>query len=130
MTHFVDGGLTIPNANFLLICMAAPNILTLTDSNFKELVVESTVPVLVDFWAEWCGPCKMLGPILEELANEYDGRVKVGKLNIDEFPSIANDFGIRAIPTMLIFKGGQVSEQVVGLRSKRDLKANLDKFAV
>ncbi len=110
--------------------MAAPNILTLTDSNFKELVVESTQPVLVDFWAEWCGPCKMLGPILEELANEYEGRVKVGKLNIDEFPSIANDFGIRAIPTMLIFKGGQVSEQVVGLRSKRDLKANLDKFAV
>jgi len=110
--------------------MAAPNIITLTDSNFKELVVESTQPVLVDFWAEWCGPCKMLGPILEELANEYEGRVKVGKLNIDEFPSIANDFGIRAIPTMLIFKGGQVSEQVVGLRSKRDLKANLDKFAV
>lgn len=110
--------------------MAAPNILTLTDSNFKELVVDSTLPVLVDFWAEWCGPCKMLGPILEELANEYDGRVKIGKLNIDEFPSIANDFGIRAIPTMLIFKGGQVAEQVVGLRSKRDLKANLDKFAV
>jgi thioredoxin 1 len=126
----VNGGFATPDANFPLICMAAPNILTLTDSNFKELVVESTQPVLVDFWAEWCGPCKMLGPILEELANEYEGRVKVGKLNIDEFPSIANDFGIRAIPTMLIFKGGQVSEQVVGLRSKRDLKANLDKFAV
>jgi thioredoxin 1 len=110
--------------------MAAPNMLTLTDSNFKELVVDSTVPVLVDFWAEWCGPCKMLGPILEELANDYDGRVKVGKLNIDDFPSVANDYGIRAIPTMLIFKGGQVAEQVVGLRSKRDLKANLDKFAV
>lgn len=110
--------------------MAAPNIVTLTDSNFKELVVNSTVPVLVDFWAEWCGPCKMLGPILEELASEYEGRVKVGKLNIDEFPSVANDFGIRAIPTMLIFKAGQVAEQVVGLRSKRDLKANLDKFAV
>jgi thioredoxin 1 len=108
--------------------MAAPNMITLTDSNFKELVVESPVPVLVDFWAEWCGPCKMLGPILEELANDYDGRVKVGKLNIDEFPSVANDYGIRAIPTMLIFKGGQVAEQVVGLRSKRDLKANLDKF--
>jgi thioredoxin 1 len=110
--------------------MAAPNMLTLTDSNFKELVVDSTVPVLVDFWAEWCGPCKMLGPILEELANDYDGRVKVGKLNIDDFPSVANDYGIRAIPTMLIFKGGEVAEQVVGLRSKRDLKANLDKFAV
>jgi thioredoxin 1 len=110
--------------------MAAPNILTLTDSNFKELVAESTLPVLVDFWAEWCGPCKMLGPILEELANDYEGRVKVGKLNIDEFPSVANDYGIRAIPTMLIFKDGEVAEQVVGLRSKRDLKANLDKFAV
>jgi thioredoxin 1 len=110
--------------------MAAPNMLTLTDGNFKEQVVDSPIPVLVDFWAEWCGPCKMLGPILEELANEYDGRVKVGKLNIDDFPSVANEYGIRAIPTMLIFKGGQVAEQVVGLRSKRDLKANLDKFAI
>jgi thioredoxin 1 len=105
-------------------------MLTLTDGNFKEQVVDSPIPVLVDFWAEWCGPCKMLGPILEELANEYDGRVKVGKLNIDDFPSVANEYGIRAIPTMLIFKGGQVAEQVVGLRSKRDLKANLDKFAI
>ena len=110
--------------------MAAPNMLTLTDGNFKEQVVDSPIPVLVDFWAEWCGPCKMLGPILEELANDYDGRVKVGKLNIDDFPSVANEYGIRAIPTMLIFKGGQVAEQVVGLRSKRDLKANLDKFAI
>jgi thioredoxin 1 len=110
--------------------MAAPNMLTLTESNSKEQVVDSPNPVLVDFWAEWCGPCKMLGPILEELANEYEGRVKVGKLNIDDFPSVANEYGIRAIPTMLIFKDGQVAEQVVGLRSKRDLKANLDKFAV
>ncbi|MCL4181669.1 MAG: thioredoxin [Verrucomicrobia bacterium] len=110
--------------------MAAPNMLTLTESNFKEQVVDSPIPVLVDFWAEWCGPCKMLGPILEELATDYDGRVKIGKLNIDDSPSVANEYGIRAIPTMLIFKGGQVAEQVVGLRSKRDLKANLDKFAV
>jgi thioredoxin 1 len=108
--------------------MAVPNMLTLTDNNFKEQVVDSPIPVLVDFWAEWCGPCKMLGPILEDLANDYDGRVKVGKLNIDDFPAVANEYGIRAIPTMLIFKGGQVAEQVVGLRSKRDLKANLDKF--
>jgi len=105
-------------------------MLTLTESNFKEQVVDSPIPVLVDFWAEWCGPCKMLGPILEELATDYEGRVKIGKLNIDDSPSVANEYGIRAIPTMLIFKGGQVAEQVVGLRSKRDLKANLDKFAV
>jgi thioredoxin 1 len=110
--------------------MAVPNMLTLTESNFKEQVVDSPIPVLVDFWAEWCGPCKMLGPILEELATDYEGRVKIGKLNIDDSPSVANEYGIRAIPTMLIFKGGQVAEQVVGLRSKRDLKANLDKFAV
>jgi thioredoxin 1 len=110
--------------------MAAPNILTLTETNFQQQVVDSPIPVLVDFWAEWCGPCKMLGPILEELASDYDGRVKVGKLNIDDFPSVANEYGIRAIPTMLIFQGGQVGEQVVGLRSKRDLKASLDKFAV
>ena len=110
--------------------MAAPNIFTLTETNFQEQVVNSPIPVLVDFWAEWCGPCKMLGPILEELASDYDGRVKVGKLNIDDFPSVANEYGIRAIPTMLIFQEGQVAEQVVGLRSKRDLKANLDKFTV
>ncbi len=110
--------------------MAAPNILTLTETNFHQQVVDSPIPVLVDFWAEWCGPCKMLGPILEELANDYDGRVTVGKLNIDEFPAVANEYGIRAIPTLLIFHGGQVAEQVVGLRSKRDLKANLDKFMV
>jgi thioredoxin 1 len=110
--------------------MASPHILTVTDSNFKALVLDATVPVLVDFWAEWCGPCKMLSPILEELASEYDGRIKVAKLNIDDFPGVANEYGIRAIPTMLIFKGGQVAEQVVGLRSKRDLKANLDKVAV
>jgi thioredoxin 1 len=108
--------------------MSEINVVKLTESNFKEEVVDSLSPVLVDFWAEWCGPCKMLAPILNELANEYDGKVKVGKLNIDESPGVANEYGIRAIPTLLIFKDGQVAEQVVGLRSKRDLKANLDKF--
>jgi thioredoxin 1 len=110
--------------------MSAANIVTLTETNFQKEVLESPTPVLVDFWAEWCGPCKMVAPILDELAGEYDGKVKVGKVNIDEHQSIATQYGIRAIPTLLIFKDGEVAEQVVGLRSKRDLKANLDKVAV
>ena len=110
--------------------MFTANIVTLTEANFDQEVLKSTTPVLVDFWAEWCGPCKMIAPILDELASEYDGKVKVGKVNIDENQSIATEYGIRAIPTMLIFKDGEVAEQVVGLRSKRDLKANLDKVAV
>jgi len=108
--------------------MAANNIVTLTAANFEEEVLKASTPVLVDFWAEWCGPCKMFAPILDELASEYDGKVKVGKVNIDEHQSIATEYGIRAVPTLLIFKYGEVEEQVVGLRSKRDLKANLDKI--
>jgi thioredoxin 1 len=107
--------------------MSATNIIKLTEANFAEQVVQSALPVLVDFWAEWCGPCKMIAPVLDELASEYDGKVKIGKVNIDDCPGVANEYGIRAIPTLLIFKDGKVAEQVVGLRSKRDLKANLDK---
>jgi thioredoxin 1 len=110
--------------------MSAANIVILTDANFEQEVLKSATPVLVDFWAEWCGPCKMIAPILDELASEYDGKVKVGKVNIDEYQSIATQYGIRAIPTLLIFKDGEVAEQVVGLRSKRDLKANLDQVSV
>ena len=110
--------------------MSAANIVILTDTNFDQEVLKSPTPVLVDFWAEWCGPCKMIAPILDELASEYDGKVKVGKVNIDEYQSIATQYGIRAIPTLLIFKDGEVAEQVVGLRSKRDLKANLDQVSV
>jgi thioredoxin len=109
--------------------MSDPNIVTLTDSNFKQEVLQSSTPVLVDFWAEWCGPCKMVGPILDELASEYQGKVKIGKVNIDEFQSLATEYGIRAIPTLLIFKEGQVADQIVGLRSKRDFKNKLDRVA-
>src|SRR5512140_2135860 len=104
--------------------MAAPNIVTLTPENFQKEVIQSTTPTLVDFWAEWCGPCKMLGPILDELAGEYDGRVRIGKVNIDEDQELATQFGIASIPTLLLFQKGQVSQQIVGLRSKRDLKAS------
>jgi thioredoxin 1 len=107
--------------------MASANMLTLTEANFAEEVLRSPVPVLVDFWAEWCGPCKMIAPILEEIAQEYDGRVKIGKVNIDDQQSLATQHGIRAIPTLLLFKNGEVADQIVGLRSKRDLKANLDR---
>jgi thioredoxin 1 len=109
--------------------MASANLLTLTEANFPEEVLRSSVPVLVDFWAEWCGPCKMITPILDELALEYEGRVKIGKVNIDEQQSLAAQHGIRAIPTLLLFKNGEVAEQIVGLRSKRDLKNNLDRVA-
>lgn len=110
--------------------MADPNIVTLTEANFSEEVIQSVTPVLVDFWAEWCGPCKMIAPILDEIASEYDGKVKIGKVNIDDQQSLATQHGIRAIPTLLLFKDGEVAEQIVGLRSKRDLKANLDKVVV
>lgn len=100
----------------------------LTEVNFKSEVLECPVPVLVDFWAEWCGPCKMIAPVIDELANDYDGKVRFGKINVDDQQNLATQYGIRAVPTLLIFKGGEVVEQVVGLRSKRDLKANLDKY--
>src|SRR5947207_13698493 len=100
--------------------MSALNIINLTEANFNEEVLKSSTPVLVDFWAEWCGPCKMIAPILDELASEYDGKVKVGKVNIDDHQSIATQYGIRAVPTLLVFKYGEVEEQVIRMRSKRN----------
>ncbi len=100
-----------------------------TDTSFEKEVLDADKPVLVDFWAEWCGPCKMLAPILDELAGEYDGRIKIGKVNIDEQQSLAAEYGIRAVPTLLLFNKGQVAEQLVGLRSKRDLKTSFDRVA-
>jgi thioredoxin 1 len=98
----------------------------LSDSGFEKDVLKSSKPVLVDFWAPWCGPCRMLGPIVEEIAKEYAGKVVVGKMNTDENPDTASRYNISAIPTMLLFKGGQVVEQMVGVHSKKDIKEKLD----
>lgn len=104
--------------------MAKPE--AVTDSTFEEQVLKADKPVLVDFWAPWCGPCRMVAPIVEELAEEYDGKVNFVKLNTDENPNTAMRYGIRSIPTLLIFKNGEAVGQIVGFRPKNDLKKRLD----
>ena len=107
--------------------MASPLIVTLTQDNFENEALKASTPVLVDFWAEWCGPCKMISPVLDELAGEYEGKVKIGKVNVDEHQGLAAQFNVTAIPTLLVIKNGQVAQQMVGAKSKRDLKASLDR---
>ena len=107
--------------------MASDKIQTFSDANFEQSVLKATAPVLVDFWAEWCGPCVRMAPTIDAIAAEYDGRVVVGKLNVDENPSTPPNYGIRGIPTLLLFKGGQVVEQIVGLVDKSMLKKAIDK---
>ena len=97
-----------------------------SDATFKSDVLEADGPVLVDFWAPWCGPCKAIAPILEELATELDGKLTIAKVNIDDHGEVASEYGIRAIPTMLLFKGGQVVEQLVGMMPKAALKAKIE----
>lgn len=100
--------------------------LEITDANFEELVLKSDKPVLVDFWAEWCGPCRMVGPIVEELSKEYDGKAVVGKVNVDHNADISTKYGIRNIPTLLVFKNGEVVEKQVGIAPKNLLANKLD----
>ena len=94
-----------------------------TDENFEEVVLNSDIPVIVDFWAEWCGPCRMVAPVIEEIAKEYDGRIKVCKINVDESPNISAQYGIMSIPTLAIFKNGTMVDKVVGALPKEDLES-------
>jgi thioredoxin 1 len=97
-----------------------------TDANFETEVLRGNVPVVVDFWAEWCGPCRLVEPALDELAAEYGGRIKVTKLNVDENPTTSAKFGVRSIPTIMFFKGGQLVDRVIGAASKADLKKRFE----
>jgi thioredoxin 1 len=108
--------------------MANQHIVTLSSGNFEQEVAKSATPVLVDFWAEWCGPCKMLAPLLDELAEEKVGKVKIAKVNVDDNQELASRFGIRAIPTLLLFKDGQVKETMVGMTGKKDVEKKLASY--
>ena len=103
------------------------NVLKITDGNFESEVVKSNIPVLVDFWAEWCGPCRLMGPILDEMAPAYSGKLKIGKVNVDENQETPSQFGVMNIPTMIVFKNGKESERIVGAMSKADLQKKVDK---
>ena len=106
--------------------MASENVMEFTDANFEQEVIQSSQPVLVDFWAEWCMPCRMLTPTIEKLAKDYAGKVKVGKVDTDANREVALKFRIDAIPTVILFKGGQVAQKFVGLKKENDFKAVLD----
>lgn len=108
--------------------MAAEKVVTLTDATFDTEVTNAEQPVLIDFWAEWCGPCRMVAPIVESLAEDYRGKVKVAKLNVDENPQVSRRFNIRSIPTLLLFKDGELKETAIGLQPKPQLEQLLDRY--
>jgi thioredoxin 1 len=104
------------------------DLLQVTDDSFEEEIIKSDLPAMVDFWAEWCGPCKMVGPVVEELAQEYKGKVKVAKLNVDENRQTPAKYGIRNIPTLLFFKGGQLAQTIIGAHPKTAINEELKKL--
>lgn len=106
----------------------AENILQVTDDSFEQEILKSDVPALVDFWAAWCGPCRAIAPVVEELAGEYAGKVKIGKMNVDENPKTPGQFGIRAIPTLILFKDGEAAEQITGAVSKSHIEQAIAKL--
>jgi len=110
--------------------MTVQGIVNVGADNWKSEVLDSSMPVLVDFWAEWCGPCRALAPVLGELSSELAGKLKFVKVNVDENPALAGQFGVRSIPTLLVFKGGQVAQQLVGGMPKHALKAKLEIFLI
>lgn len=105
------------------------NVTTLTDDNFEDEVLNAEEPVLVDFWATWCGPCRQIAPIIDDLADEFEGRAKVGKVDVDDNPQTAQEYGVRSIPTLLFFKDGEVQETLVGASGKKALKEKLEALA-
>ena len=109
--------------------MANPNVVNLTEANFASEVLNSPVPVLVDFWAPWCGPCIQLSPVIDEIANERTGKAKVGKVNVDESPTLAGQFRVNSIPALIFFKGGQPAGQLVGRQPKAEILSKLDGLA-